>query len=73
MVNSGTILIVDDDPAIRKMMANVISILKKDTGSHFDQDVVYAFLGCLPQALLHFRGTHFQPEYVDDVLQLNMQ
>ena len=29
MVNSGTMLIVDDDPAIRKMMATVISSYSK--------------------------------------------
>jgi response regulator RpfG family c-di-GMP phosphodiesterase len=56
----------------RMPLPAVISILKKDIGSHFDQDVVHAFLGCLPQALLHFREVHFPPEYVDEVLQLNM-
>ena len=57
----------------RMPLSTVISILKRGIDSHFDQDVVYAFLGCLHQALLHFRGIHFPPEYVDDVLQLDMQ
>lgn len=46
----------------------VISLLQKEAGSHFDPDVVVAFLRCLPQALLHFRGEHFIPQYVDETI-----
>ncbi len=46
-----------------------ISILKKEAGTHFDPDVVAAFLSCLPQALLLYRGDHFPPEYVDDMIR----
>lgn len=46
----------------------VISLLQQETGKHFASEVVNAFLRCLPQALLHFRGEHFPPEYVDETL-----
>ena len=49
-------------------LPKVISILKKDAGSHFDTDVVAAFLSCLPEILFHHKGGRFQPEYVDDVI-----
>ncbi len=45
-----------------------ISILKKDAGSHFDPVAVKAFLACLAKVLLRFRGGHFPPDYVDDVI-----
>jgi response regulator RpfG family c-di-GMP phosphodiesterase len=50
-------------------LAKVISILKNDSGSHFDKKVVTAFLECLPRALLDNRGSHFTPEYVDDTIR----
>ncbi|MDY7032030.1 MAG: response regulator [Thermodesulfobacteriota bacterium] len=49
-------------------LSKVIQILKEDTGTHFDHDVVEAFLMCLPRVLLLYRGTHFPPEYVDDTI-----
>jgi response regulator RpfG family c-di-GMP phosphodiesterase len=45
-----------------------ISLLQQEAGSHFAPDVVSAFLRCLPQALLHFRGEHFTQEYMDETL-----
>jgi hypothetical protein len=45
-----------------------ISLLQKEAGSHFAPEVVSAFLRCLPQALLNFRGEHFTPEYMDETL-----
>jgi len=48
----------------------VVEILKADTGSHFDKDVVDAFLRCLGDALLLYRGSHFSPEYVDHILRV---
>ncbi|MBI9090243.1 MAG: HD domain-containing protein [Desulfobacterium sp.] len=47
----------------------VISILKKDSGSHFDPEVAQAFLNCLPRALLYYRGGHFPSIYVDETIQ----
>ncbi len=46
-----------------------ISILKKDSGSHFDPEVAEAFLSCLPRALLYYRGGHFPSTYVDETIQ----
>lgn len=50
-------------------LEDVVSILKNESGSHFDPEVVSAFMRCLPRLLLHFRGNHFPPEYVDDMIQ----
>jgi putative nucleotidyltransferase with HDIG domain len=45
-----------------------ISLLQQEAGSHLAPEIVSAFLRCLPQALLHFRGEHFSPEYMDETL-----
>jgi response regulator RpfG family c-di-GMP phosphodiesterase len=50
-------------------LATAIEILKNDAGSHFDPEVIDAFLICLPEMLLRFRGGHFPPEYVDDTIR----
>ncbi|MBU0991042.1 MAG: HD domain-containing protein [Proteobacteria bacterium] len=50
-------------------LERAIAILEKDSGSHFDPDVARAFLSCLPQALFHYRGSHFSAEYVDKTIQ----
>ncbi len=49
-------------------ITKAVSILKSDSGSHFDPDVVNAFIQILPEALAFYRGTHFPPEYVDNIL-----
>ncbi len=49
-------------------LPKVISILKKDAGSHFDTIVVDTFLTCLAEILFHHRGRRFKPEYVDDTI-----
>lgn len=49
-------------------LMSAISLLQREAGSHLAPDVVRAFLRCLPQALLLFRGEHFPPEYVDETL-----
>jgi len=49
-------------------LRTAISLLQKEAGSHFAPEVVSAFLRCLPQALLNFRGEHFTPEYMDETL-----
>ncbi|HEJ83768.1 MAG TPA: response regulator [Desulfobacteraceae bacterium] len=48
--------------------SKVIHILEADSGTHFDPEVVAAFLRCLPRALRRHRGNHFSPEYVDDMI-----
>lgn len=50
-------------------LETAIDILKNDAGSHFDQDVIDAFLKCLPQILIQFRGEHFSPDYVDETIE----
>ncbi len=47
----------------------VISIMKSDTGSHFEAEVMDAFIKCLPSILLHYRASHFSPEYVDCMIK----
>jgi putative nucleotidyltransferase with HDIG domain len=42
-----------------------ISILKEESGTSFDPDIVDAFLHCIPRALDMFKGDHFPPEYVE--------
>ena len=50
-------------------LQKVIKILEADAGSCFDPEAVSAFLRCLPKALRLYRGTHFNPEYVDDMIR----
>ncbi|SMC82195.1 HDIG domain-containing protein [Desulfocicer vacuolatum DSM 3385] len=47
-------------------LARAMGILENERGSHFDSNVVDAFLRILPQALERHRGTHFSDEYIDD-------
>jgi len=49
-------------------LAKAVSILKKDSGSHFDPSVVNAFLNILPKALELYRGAHFPEEYIDEYI-----
>ncbi len=58
--------VYDRDPL---PLSKVIGILKDDAGSHFDPEVIDAFLRCLPKVLLRYRGGHFSPEYVDETIQ----
>ncbi len=46
-------------------LSKAINILKKEQESHFDSQVVKAFMNILPQALELYRGTHFPEEYID--------
>ena len=41
--------------------------MKDEAGSHFDPDVVDAFLKCLPQIIEMNRGGHFPYEYIDEM------
>jgi len=50
-------------------LAKAIAILKQDSGTHFDPDVVAAFMECLPRVLMKYRGSHFRAEYVDEVIR----
>jgi len=49
-------------------LPKVIEILKGDSGSHFDANVVATFLRCLPQIFSLYRGIHFSPDYVDEII-----
>ena len=49
-------------------LMSAIALLQQQAGSHLAPEVVSAFLRCLPQALMHFRGEHFPPEYMDETL-----
>jgi putative nucleotidyltransferase with HDIG domain len=46
-----------------------IKVMNEETGSHFDPNVVAAFMKCLPRALLLYRGSHFPPDYVNDTIR----
>jgi HD-GYP domain-containing protein (c-di-GMP phosphodiesterase class II) len=48
---------------------SAVQILENDSGSHFDPDVIDAFLKCLPRMLHRFRGEHFSPDYVDETIR----
>jgi len=50
-------------------LPKVIEILQEGVGTHFDPDVIEAFLRCLPQALVLYRETHFPAEYVDKTIR----
>jgi len=50
-------------------LPKVVDILETGAGSHFDPEVVSAFLRCLPKALRLYRGAHFSHEYVDDMIR----
>ena len=50
-------------------LRKVIGILEADAGSHFDPEVVSAFMRCLPEVLRLYRGNHFSHEYVDDMIR----
>jgi HD-GYP domain-containing protein (c-di-GMP phosphodiesterase class II) len=50
-------------------LPKVIEILQEGVGTHFDPDVIEAFLRCLPQALVLYRKTHFPAEYVDKTIR----
>jgi putative nucleotidyltransferase with HDIG domain len=50
-------------------LKTVLSLLQQESGNHLASEVVTAFLRCLPQALLHFRGKHFTAEYMDETLR----
>jgi putative nucleotidyltransferase with HDIG domain len=56
-------------PCSRMSIPEAVSIIEKEIGTHFDANIVKAFKKCLPLALLHFRGRHFEPEYVDDYIK----
>ncbi len=50
-------------------LMKAISLLQQEAGIHFATEVVSAFLCCLPQALLLYRGDHFTAEYVDETIR----
>jgi HD-GYP domain-containing protein (c-di-GMP phosphodiesterase class II) len=50
-------------------LQKAISILEMESGTHFEPEVVAAFMKCLPRALLLYRGEHFDSEYVDETIR----
>ena len=56
-------------PRGRLSIPEAVSIIEKEIGTHFDAKIVSAFKKVLPLALLHFRGRHFEPEYVDNYIK----
>jgi putative nucleotidyltransferase with HDIG domain len=48
----------------------VLRILKDGSGHQFDPAVAAAFLRCIPDALLKYRGDHFPPAYVDETIEI---
>lgn len=49
-------------------LSTALLILRKDAGSHFDPDVVDAFMRCLPRILEINRDNHFPQEYMVETL-----
>jgi HD-GYP domain-containing protein (c-di-GMP phosphodiesterase class II) len=50
-------------------LPKAIGIIRGDAGKHFDPVVVDAFIRVLPHALLRFRGTHFDADYIDGTIK----
>lgn len=48
----------------------VVSLMNREAGHHFDPEVVAAFIRCLPQILYHYKGMHFSSEYVEAAVRL---
>ncbi len=51
-------------------LPKVINILKNGADNQFDPAAVAAFLGCMADALLKYRGEHFPPSYVDEMIEI---
>ena len=50
----------------RMSMNSALDVLVKESGSHFDAEVVEVLTRCLAQAALHFRGPNFASETPED-------
>lgn len=50
-------------------LEKAIQMVEEEAGSHFDPEVVAAFMKCLPSILYIYRGTHFPAKYVDATLK----
>ncbi len=62
---SGRIVSYDPLP-----IAEVVALFRNEAGSHFDPEVVTAFIRCLPRMLSYYKGVHFKPEYVEEAIGL---
>jgi len=51
----------------RMSMSSALSVLVKESGRHFDAEVVKAFTRCLTKAAVHSRGRHLGSEEADDL------
>lgn len=49
-------------------LSKAINILRDSAGSHFDPEVVEAFIKCLPRAIEMYRGMHFSHDYINEYL-----
>jgi response regulator RpfG family c-di-GMP phosphodiesterase len=49
-------------------LETVLALIQEEAGISLAPEVVSAFLRCLPQILLRYRGEHFAPEYMDETL-----
>ncbi len=47
-----------------------VTIMREGAGSHFEPEVVNAFLRSLPKMLALYKGTHFPREYVEGMIAL---
>jgi HD-GYP domain-containing protein (c-di-GMP phosphodiesterase class II) len=52
----------------RMSVSEAVAIIEKKAGTHFEPQIVKAFKRCLPRALVHSRGTHFDPDYTDGMV-----
>jgi putative nucleotidyltransferase with HDIG domain len=51
-------------------LPKVLRILESGAGNQFDPAVAAAFLGCMADVLLKYRGEHFPPAYVDETIKI---
>ncbi len=51
-------------------LPKVISILRSGAGNQFDPAVAAVFLECMADALRKYRGEHFPPAYVDEMIDI---
>ncbi len=68
----GNMRLWQEEVRLNKKLSTVLSVgrdlSKADSGTHFDPEVVAAFLRCLPRGLGRYRGNHFSHAYADEML-----
>ena len=53
----------------RMPLDKVLDTINDAAGTQFDIHVVAAFLPCVEEALLKYRGTHFPSDYVTEAIE----